>query len=234
MKDSCSACHCSTSSRSGLAEAFHLPKLDIDLSAVPQSPLRRRRKVAPHLSTTLLFGLLCVFLSLVPSVTATAVPLPSHSQQSPLLFDSSPAPIPKTIVVREASFSTATTIIAASAEITSTPLERLVSSSTRSTLEVATSTLDSASLPSPFDSSLGNNFTQSSCPKFFESFLSDSAFKECLPLSLLLQVRSILHLILLRRLTSCPDLQLFLRRRTLPSSPLRDARRKLYSKRHSL
>ena len=43
-------------------------------------------------------------------------------------------------------------------------------------------------LPRPFDTSLGNNFTTSSCPIFFNSFLTNDDFNNCLPLSLLLQV----------------------------------------------
>ena len=43
-------------------------------------------------------------------------------------------------------------------------------------------------LPSPFDTSLGNNFTSQSCPVFFQSFLTDPTFNDCLPFSLLLQV----------------------------------------------
>ena len=54
------------------------------------------------------------------------------------------------------------------------------------TLAVATQTA-MASLPRPFDSSLGNNFTSPSCPAFFTSFLSNETFRNCLPLSLLLQ-----------------------------------------------
>lgn len=46
-----------------------------------------------------------------------------------------------------------------------------------------------ASLPTPFDSSLGNNFTEASCPAFFQSFLENAAFHNCIPFSLLLQVR---------------------------------------------
>ncbi|KAK4574410.1 hypothetical protein LTR86_002172 [Recurvomyces mirabilis] len=42
-------------------------------------------------------------------------------------------------------------------------------------------------LPTPFDSSIGNNFTSPSCPAFFQSFLTDDTFKQCSPLSLLLQ-----------------------------------------------
>ncbi|KAF2172237.1 hypothetical protein M409DRAFT_17475 [Zasmidium cellare ATCC 36951] len=44
-----------------------------------------------------------------------------------------------------------------------------------------------ADLPRPFDTSLGNNFTSTTCPTFFSSFLNNQTFKNCLPLSLLLQ-----------------------------------------------
>ena len=47
-----------------------------------------------------------------------------------------------------------------------------------------------ASLPQPFDTSLGNNFTNPSCPQFFNSFLNDPTFTSCVPLSLLLMVRT--------------------------------------------
>ena len=52
-----------------------------------------------------------------------------------------------------------------------------------------TSTPPGPPLPMPFDSSLGSNFTSSSCPAFFNSFLTEPSFKACLPFSLLLQVR---------------------------------------------
>lgn len=42
-------------------------------------------------------------------------------------------------------------------------------------------------LPIPFDTSLGSNFTESSCPDYFTKFLADPTFTSCLPLSLLLQ-----------------------------------------------
>lgn len=60
------------------------------------------------------------------------------------------------------------------------------------------STAASDGLPRPFDTGLGNNFTTSSCPAFFRDFLSDDAFNECVPLSLLLQV-SLDHLQSLQR-----------------------------------
>lgn len=60
-------------------------------------------------------------------------------------------------------------------------------SKTSGTLAVATQT-GMASLPRPFDSSLGNNFTSTTCQPFFNHFLNNQTFKDCLPLSLLLQV----------------------------------------------
>jgi len=44
-------------------------------------------------------------------------------------------------------------------------------------------------IPEPFDTGLGNNFTSSSCPQFFRTFLGDATFKQCYPFSLLLEVR---------------------------------------------
>ncbi|GIK02169.1 hypothetical protein Aspvir_006214 [Aspergillus viridinutans] len=43
------------------------------------------------------------------------------------------------------------------------------------------------SLPTAFDTSLSNNFTAESCPKFFNDFLSNSTVTSCYPISLLLQ-----------------------------------------------
>lgn len=42
-------------------------------------------------------------------------------------------------------------------------------------------------IPTPFDTSLGTNYTSKSCPKFFTKFLSDSSFQSCHALSLLLR-----------------------------------------------
>ncbi|KAI9719347.1 MAG: hypothetical protein M1828_006248 [Chrysothrix sp. TS-e1954] len=44
--------------------------------------------------------------------------------------------------------------------------------------------------PQPFDSDLGNNFTSSSCPEFFNVMLTDPKFMACIPVSLLLQTSS--------------------------------------------
>lgn len=58
-----------------------------------------------------------------------------------------------------------------------------------SSISIATPTAAN-NLPTPFDSSLGNNFTAPSCPTFFRNFMSNETFINCLPLSLLLQVRA--------------------------------------------
>lgn len=42
-------------------------------------------------------------------------------------------------------------------------------------------------LPMPFDTSLGSNFTATTCPNYFTKFLADTTFLSCLPMSLLLQ-----------------------------------------------
>ena len=52
----------------------------------------------------------------------------------------------------------------------------------------STPTLDTdTGLPLPFDTSLGSNFTDTTCPEYFNKFLADSTFLSCLPVSLLLQ-----------------------------------------------
>ena len=46
----------------------------------------------------------------------------------------------------------------------------------------------STGLPKPFDSSVGNNFTNPACRTFLENMLQDQGFRACEPLSLLLEV----------------------------------------------
>lgn len=48
-------------------------------------------------------------------------------------------------------------------------------------------TIITTPLPSPFDTSLGSNFTSQSCPDFFAAFLGNATFRSCVPISLLLQ-----------------------------------------------
>ena len=46
-----------------------------------------------------------------------------------------------------------------------------------------------ASMPRVFDTPMGNNFSSPSCPAFFQKFLNDPSFINCVPISLLLLVR---------------------------------------------
>lgn len=56
-----------------------------------------------------------------------------------------------------------------------------------SSLDATATVLATSSLPKPFDTSLGNNFT-STCLPFLNGMLNNQGFEECVPFSLLLQV----------------------------------------------
>ena len=58
---------------------------------------------------------------------------------------------------------------------------------TQVTTTMASATIITTPVPVPFDTSLGSNFTSQSCPDFFNTFLANSTFKSCSPISLLLQ-----------------------------------------------
>jgi hypothetical protein len=125
-----------------------------------------------------------------------------------------PPPLPKAVIERRqdngsssSPTSTLTTSSASSASSTATSsgttittpsVSRSSSSSSHSptsgisltptaTETTLSGTVVPTALPSPFDSSLGSNFTSQSCPDFFNSFLSNTTFQSCVPVSLLLQ-----------------------------------------------
>ncbi|MCJ1336213.1 hypothetical protein MMC09_001489 [Bachmanniomyces sp. S44760] len=81
---------------------------------------------------------------------------------------------------------------AASSSTTSRSVTSFASSATASSASsgtlVVAPTASASSLPKPFDTSLGSNFTTPSCPSFFKTFLANATFVSCLPFSLLLQV----------------------------------------------
>ncbi|KAK0271708.1 hypothetical protein LTR91_003790 [Friedmanniomyces endolithicus] len=102
---------------------------------------------------------------------------------SELVFDRSEPPArPLHLHARQDSASSLPTGIPAPTSSN----QSAASSTTSGPLSTDTPTQTTA-LPSPFDSTLGNNFTTQSCPNFFQSFLSNTTFQHCLPLSLLLQ-----------------------------------------------
>ncbi|KAK4940523.1 hypothetical protein LTR10_019397 [Elasticomyces elasticus] len=80
------------------------------------------------------------------------------------------------------SSSAAGTTLAIATDTSTTLSPTAVSTSISPSVTVVTTPL-----PSPFDTSIGSNFTVSSCPTFFSNFLSNSTFQSCLPVSLLLQ-----------------------------------------------
>ena len=73
--------------------------------------------------------------------------------------------------------STSTVSLASEAQTTTTP----------TTTTMASATIITTPVPVPFDTSLGSNFTSQSCPDFFNTFLANSTFQSCSPISLLLQ-----------------------------------------------
>ena len=148
----------------------------VDQTSYSYSRLTARRScvgksndVSRLASTLVCLIILLCFCS--PCVDATATPYNQDEQatqaltstESVLLFDRSTPPEPylQHFLKRAASTSSSASPV---------------------------STAASDGLPRPFDTGLGNNFTTSSCPAFFRDFLSDDAFNECVPLSLLLQV----------------------------------------------
>ena len=64
------------------------------------------------------------------------------------------------------------------------------SSTSAATLATGTAapTVQTTSLPQVFDTNLGDNFTNTACPKFFTSLQNNANFQACYPLSLLLTV----------------------------------------------
>ncbi len=62
------------------------------------------------------------------------------------------------------------------------------STDTQPTSLVTAPNTDSSSLPRPFDTGLGNNYTNPDCLAYMNNMLRNETFTSCLPLSLLLQV----------------------------------------------
>ncbi|KAL8972067.1 MAG: hypothetical protein Q9183_000739 [Haloplaca sp. 2 TL-2023] len=101
----------------------------------------------------------------------------------------------RTTAQKQLRFSTTATASAAAETFTSAVLPG--SSSTSSEPSSPTSSAEPTSivtapgststLPRPFDTGLGNNYTQPNCPVFINSFIRNETFTSCLPFSLLLQ-----------------------------------------------
>lgn len=123
-----------------------------------------------------------------------------------LLFDRSPAPDSphrRALIGRAAASSTAAvTSVSATATLVETTSSETASGTAAVSSAVASASSAAATstgiatapgsgkstLPQPFDTSLGNNFTSTACPSYFTKFLADATFQTCYPFSLLIQV----------------------------------------------
>jgi len=158
------------------------------------SQKRRRRRLRRHASSwpcanlrAILLASICSLLWCRPCAATTAAfgieeDMAAVVDYGEILFDRSPPPAPHVRLIKRATDDDNPT----SSRTSSTGAGAKASTSTAPASSSSTS--QNSALPRPFDSSLGNNFTASSCPDFFESFLSNSTFNACNPLSLLLQV----------------------------------------------
>ena len=132
---------------------------------------RMRPWTSPHY---LMFAVLFSVLFCCQGVRAGNVHLARHvERRAELVFDRGEPPVPRMRLEERKE--------------TSTGSSKHHHGSAESTLQNAASE-SQIPLPQPFDTSLGNNFTVPSCPAFFQRFLTNETFKNCLPFSLLLQV----------------------------------------------
>lgn len=146
----------------------------------PNHYSRSRHGQSPFPAWSLL--LLCCLLLLPNTVAARRIYAASELLPRELLFDRSEPPLP--LVARQESSDT-------SPSTTIRPQTK--TSPTGGSIQTAAQTA-AATLPRPFDSSIGTNFTSTTCPDFFNDFLSNPTFNECLPFSLLLQVSELVCL----------------------------------------
>jgi hypothetical protein len=150
--------------------------------------------------------LLTLFLSLTPT-TASAAPHPTIPEElldplpnSPasfrselaelavsniILVDTRPQPIVSHFAKGHELVKRQHIEKRASSSSTASP----TSSSASATTSGPTAADSASPLPSPFDSNIGANYTQPSCPDFLNGFLDDPQFKACLPFSMMLEVR---------------------------------------------
>ncbi|KAL8799020.1 MAG: hypothetical protein Q9182_006199 [Xanthomendoza sp. 2 TL-2023] len=99
-----------------------------------------------------------------------------------------------------ASTSTASPAVATTTSVTVTSSRSSSSSSSPRPTSIVTAAETDSNLPRPFDSGLGNNYTDENCPKFINNFLRNETFISCLPFSLLLQVNRSIRFLWAREL----------------------------------
>jgi hypothetical protein len=133
----------------------------------------------------LMYALLCGLLFFCQSAQASLHGSSIFDRE--LVYDRRAAPKPRMgLHARQEDSSNSPAATTTTAGLSSIDAPSTTSSVSESQIQTASSV--PTSLPRPFDSSIGNNFTEPSCPQFFNDFLSNDTFQECLPFSLLLQV----------------------------------------------
>ncbi|OQO08601.1 hypothetical protein B0A48_06471 [Cryoendolithus antarcticus] len=144
----------------------------------------------------LIYSLLFALLSLCQAVRGDELYGTGLLATDELVFDRSEPPTPRMGLYarQDASASLPASIVPSETASSGTP--------TSSETSLATAVATSTALPRPFDTSLGNNFTTTTCPAFFNSFLLNQTFQDCTSSSFFATLRSppLLNLLLQ---TSC-------------------------------
>ncbi|KAF2399521.1 hypothetical protein EJ06DRAFT_522411 [Trichodelitschia bisporula] len=159
----------------------------------PAASCRHRTSTTWRLAIAFLLSLALLCSTASAQVHHQHPSLQKLARKSELLYDHSKPPVPllrRALIERqEEEIVAATTEAAAATSEIPTPSFTLVSSTDVAAAATATADagIKSSSLPQPFDTSLGSNFTSTGCPTFFQKMLSDNQFQKCYPLSLLLQ-----------------------------------------------
>ena len=163
-------------------------------------PGRRRqsRLIEPFNTTICTLALIFVILSFVSSTEAADVDHDSIARRSPefrrlaqrgaILTHEVVGFERKAVLEREEIDTTSERPISSEEGSTSTSSLAARSDDAGSpTIITASNTAQTSPLPSPFDFSLGVNYTSQSCPGFIRDIVANSTLKSCLPASLLLQ-----------------------------------------------
>ncbi len=173
-------------------------KSAVSCTSTRPTPGRRKSKTTPVRSlrftqwlstnTGLLFSIWCI-MALCGGAAAAAdrhhPSLEKLARRSGLLVDLSNWPEPPSLHRRNKGGDSSTSSISYAPIQASTVT--LLSTGNPTTIATQSNPSPSA-LPQVYDSNIGNNFTSTTCPTFFEKLDTNSEFQECYPLSLLLTV----------------------------------------------
>lgn len=140
--------------------------------------------------------------------------------ENDIVFDPRPTPRPE-LVKRQFDLGSSSSRSRTSSQEEDQPTSTADDSPTSTSAQEATGsggiisapTPSDSDLPRPFDAGLGTNYTQPGCLTFLRNMLSDDAFTNCLPVSVLLQVCN--HSLKIASLLTVPELSIILHRLSL-------------------